>query len=498
MTDLASRRSARFSVRSKQLGRILMENNAVQVEQIAKALKIQEQRGGLLGFILREMGACDDAAIAAALLKQVQVSDICCADVTVPAEYTALVPKELCLSEKLSPFERLGGLLCVVMGNPLNRRAIDNIEQTTGLKVKPFKAPWAHIKELIERTYTPENIAAAQTGNATASAVPTISLSEEPAEAVPEEISLDLEPEPAVPAPAPTPAPPSPLPDTQAPKTSKTTPRKKDAEQEVAIEGLDSLGDTDAAEIVEADERGLRKRLRPGKKTKKYKRERPRQGPVQINVDLDSLDLQKADKIVDTSGTDDEPMEEIVAEASDKSAGEGAAALFSDVPDTGTPVPDAALEKVAPAEVKKDNAQESVPLALGLVEDADFYAADALPPAATERSEELAKLLDELPVAEVVAECVADWRRQRARTSATARLMPREPATVEAPAPAKQKKVLPVWAEPAPNEVLKATPLEEDAFQEILAEGVEVDPVGEWDGCFAGCGPVIAGPFLEK
>ena len=39
------------------------------------------------------------------------------------------------------------------MGNPLNRRAISQIEQGTHFKVKSFKSTWPKINELIQRTY---------------------------------------------------------------------------------------------------------------------------------------------------------------------------------------------------------------------------------------------------------------------------------------------------------------------------------------------------------
>src|SRR5436190_21807876 len=95
----ASRRSSRFSMRSKQLGQLLLENGDVQAEQVAEALKHQEQNGGLVGQILQQTGACTDQAIAAALLKQVQVTDIRCDELQVPPDVVELVQRELCEAE---------------------------------------------------------------------------------------------------------------------------------------------------------------------------------------------------------------------------------------------------------------------------------------------------------------------------------------------------------------------------------------------------------------
>jgi L-seryl-tRNA(Ser) seleniumtransferase len=160
---VSARRPVRFAPHTKPLAQLLVESGDIQVEQVNEAILVQEQQGGLLGQILRQRGTCTDEVIVNALLKQMQVTDIQCEEIYAPLDVLKLVPREQCDSEKLCPFERLGKLLCVVMGNPLNRSAINAIEEATNLKVKPFKAPWPRIKDLLERSYSriPASAAAA-------------------------------------------------------------------------------------------------------------------------------------------------------------------------------------------------------------------------------------------------------------------------------------------------------------------------------------------------
>jgi tetratricopeptide (TPR) repeat protein len=73
---------------------LLLENGDVTAEQVAAALKHQEENGGLVGQILVANGDCADTAISAALLKQVQVTDIKCDELAIPPDITALVPRE--------------------------------------------------------------------------------------------------------------------------------------------------------------------------------------------------------------------------------------------------------------------------------------------------------------------------------------------------------------------------------------------------------------------
>jgi len=145
------RGSSRFSMRSRKLGQLLLEGGDIKPEQLAQALRIQTQKGGPLGRILQELGVCQAAAVETALHRQVQITDVRCEELNIPPDVLAKVPRAQCESEKLCPFEVIGSHLCVVMGNPLNRAAVNAIEAHTRLKVKVFKAPWPKIRELLER-----------------------------------------------------------------------------------------------------------------------------------------------------------------------------------------------------------------------------------------------------------------------------------------------------------------------------------------------------------
>lgn len=343
-------------MRSKQLGQLLLDDNVIQAEHIAKALKIQEKKGGLVGQILRDMGCCDDAAIAAALLKQVQVTDVHCEDLAVEPACIAKVTRDQCETDKLCPFEVLGNLLCVVMGNPLNRKAINALEDSSRLKVKPFKAPWAKIHELIERTYTDDNMAAA--GDA-AEAGPLLDL--------PEELpALDLED-----AAAPT--------EIRLPEVGAPEPEK---EPELAIEGLDEL-DENQAELIETDNRGLSQRNRKPRILDESQAKNLPKKEAKVNVDLDTLDLSEASEVVgtpDAGAAQEEELEEISAAAA--------------APEPGK----RAIE----------------PFTLSEVGDDFFFTPDAVPQEGTELPPAFFELIAQLPEAEVVAESLEAWEASKA------------------------------------------------------------------------------------
>ena len=60
--------------RNNEIGQVLIRNGAITPEQLRQALRVQSERGGHVGAILRQMGACDSRAIANALIEQVRVA----------------------------------------------------------------------------------------------------------------------------------------------------------------------------------------------------------------------------------------------------------------------------------------------------------------------------------------------------------------------------------------------------------------------------------------
>ncbi|MBI3831921.1 MAG: hypothetical protein HY291_20535 [Planctomycetes bacterium] len=456
----SSRRSSRFSMRSKQIGQLLQEANEVKAEHIAKALKIQEQQGGLIGQILRSMGVCKPSAVRDSLLKQVQVTDIHCEDLTPEPTVLGMVSKEQCETDKLCPFEAVEGLLCIVMGNPLNRRAINAIEEATKVKVKPFKAPWPKIKEMIDRSYTDENMAAA-------ASAPTEEASD--SDEAPAIEELDAEPPAEIPAPdfgGPTEAV-----AVEEPAADEETPPEPESQPEDLIEGLDTLNDGNA-EVIETDGRGLTR-----KKKEEVEEEAPKpKAPkiAKVNVNLDELDLNEASEVV---GEEDEEEEEQLEEI------------------TGEAAPAAAKPKPAAASAPKIEALA----AFSAVPDAYFYEEGAAPEEGSERTEELLELIQQLPVAEVVAESAADYRAAQEKKAKTPAPKPAaapalkasaKPAAAAAPA----KKEVAVEHTAAPKEPVTAVALSDSEFNALVA-ALEPDPVGEWDWQYAAPGPVLVEEF---
>ena len=447
MADL-SRHSTRFSMRSKQLGQLLLESGSVQAEQVARALKIQEQKGGMLGQVLQEIGACSNQSIAQALLKQVRVTDVKCEELAVPPEVAELVSRETCEAEKLCPFERLGNLLCVVMGNPLNRRAISQIEETNHVKVKSFKSIWPKIHELIQRTYGESEI------DEDAELDATISSHEmAPAEAA---AALELEKAVKVTGIVEIPPPEFENPVPLAPVARKN--RLPERPFEPKIEGIDNLDDAHA-EVIQSDKRGLTKSLR-GSSDAGDEPSKPKiQKRAIINVDLDALDLSAGEVVEEKT---EEGYEEIPATSASKLYSRFAGEIIQ----------------------------------LKAVDDAYFFADKA--PADGVRSDDLVKAVSALPVAEVVAESIGDYEaKQAARHEEKIKRAEKPVFRASASSFVAAVKDRPVELQPSPATVMTAVLISETEFQKNMSNLGE-DPVGEWDWIFIATGPVAVQVYEES
>ncbi len=441
-------------MRSKQIGQLLLENGDVQSEQIASSLEQQEQSGGMIGQILQNNGFCSAEAIAAALLKQVQVTDIRCDELTVQPDVAELVSREFCEAEKLCPFERLGTLVCVVMGNPLNRRAISQIEQNTHFKVKSFKSVWPKIKELIERTYDAQpaeggeiQLEGGQQQEFDIDA-PVIELP-----APPQEDSLLGEPEQPMEIQEP-----EPVPQPRAQPAARIhRPAPPPQAPDLKIKGIDDLNE-DNAEVIETNRRGLNARPRQTPADEPAPRPKPVK-VAKVNIDLENFDINSGE-VVKTGGIDD----------------------------------DANLEEIA-----FDGVTHPVPLKV--VHDSYFFENGKAP--LGERSDELLLIIGELAVATTVAQSIGELREQQAANPVKPPKAPARTSTAGAQAVAAAAASAtavadrPLELQPSPVAVMQAVPIPEIEFQRFTQKLGE-DPVGEWDWQFAASGPIAVTAYEEN
>lgn len=137
----------------KQLGELLIERGVITKSQLDKALEVQKKKGGLLGQILVELGFTQEDQIAQSLTVQYGFPYLPLTNYELNAEIVKLIPENVAKQYCLIAVDKIGDTLTVAMCNPLNHKAIEDIELLTKCNVQVFVCTFTDINSAISRFY---------------------------------------------------------------------------------------------------------------------------------------------------------------------------------------------------------------------------------------------------------------------------------------------------------------------------------------------------------
>ncbi|MCX7928031.1 MAG: hypothetical protein N2606_07900 [Candidatus Omnitrophica bacterium] len=139
---------------NKQLGELLIEFGVINQQQLEKALLVQkERRSGLIGEILVELGYAKEEDIAQALTVQYGFPYLPLSSYEISPEIISLVPAKIARTYLLIPIDKIGNTLTLVMANPLNTKAVEEVEQHCGCSIQTFVSTISDVKNAIEKYY---------------------------------------------------------------------------------------------------------------------------------------------------------------------------------------------------------------------------------------------------------------------------------------------------------------------------------------------------------
>ena len=138
---------------SKQLGELLLERGIITEGQLEKAIKLQREKGGLIGQILVALGYAKEEEIAQALTVQYGFPYLPLEHYEINSEAIKLIPENVAKQYNLIAIDRIGDLLTIAMSNPLNVQAVEDIELITKSKVQVFVSTMTDINNAIKKYY---------------------------------------------------------------------------------------------------------------------------------------------------------------------------------------------------------------------------------------------------------------------------------------------------------------------------------------------------------
>ena len=140
---------------ASRLGELLVRNNLITKEQLAKALDEQKESGGhgRLGSILIKNGLLSEEDLTSFLSKQYGVPSINLNEFEVDPAVIKTIPVEIAQKYQIIPVNRAGSTLIIAMSDPSNIFAIDDIKFMTSYNVEVVVASETAIKTAIDKFY---------------------------------------------------------------------------------------------------------------------------------------------------------------------------------------------------------------------------------------------------------------------------------------------------------------------------------------------------------
>jgi type IV pilus assembly protein PilB len=140
-------------VTTKQLGELLIERKVITSEQLQKALDYQKVNGGLIGEILVQLGFSKEEDIVQVLTAQYGFPYLPLTNYDIDLESIKLIPEPVARQYCLILIDKIGNNLTVAMSNPLNTKAIEDVEMLTKCVVQAFVSTTTDIRKAIKRCY---------------------------------------------------------------------------------------------------------------------------------------------------------------------------------------------------------------------------------------------------------------------------------------------------------------------------------------------------------
>ncbi len=139
---------------TKQLGNLLVERRVITAAQLADALAVQTQQGGLLGQVIVERGFATDEDITLAVATQYGLPYLSLKSYVLDPAILKLVPAALASQHAIIPLDRIDDLLTLAVADPFHRQPIHELETMHHCTAELFVSTLGDILQVIKRYYT--------------------------------------------------------------------------------------------------------------------------------------------------------------------------------------------------------------------------------------------------------------------------------------------------------------------------------------------------------
>jgi type IV pilus assembly protein PilB len=136
-----------------KIGELLVRENLLSAEQLARAREETRSKGGRLGAQITALGFLEENELTDFVAKQYGVPSINLDEFEIESAVIALIPEEVAAKHVVIPVNRAGSTLILATSDPSNIFALDDIKFLTGYNIQPVVASEDSIKRAIDRYY---------------------------------------------------------------------------------------------------------------------------------------------------------------------------------------------------------------------------------------------------------------------------------------------------------------------------------------------------------
>ncbi|MGA1843469.1 MAG: GspE/PulE family protein, partial [bacterium] len=148
----------KYSAGYTQIGELLIQEGLLTLNQLEQGYAKQKRTGEKIGVILVNMGVISEQDLLKALAKQLNIQYVPPSRLSVvDPDLARIIPEHVARKHLALAFKKLTTALMVVMADPFDLLAIDDIQRVVGMNVQPAISSGKDIETAITQIFTPRD-----------------------------------------------------------------------------------------------------------------------------------------------------------------------------------------------------------------------------------------------------------------------------------------------------------------------------------------------------
>jgi type II secretion system protein E len=137
------------------IGQLLLHKNYIKEKELQECLAQAKLLKKRIGQIAVDLGFVTEEQLTEVLSEQTGLPIAPIKNLTISQEILALIPAKYCKKHRVVPYHKANNLILVVMNDPLDIQALNDISLMLGYQVKPALCTDSELKELLQRQSNP-------------------------------------------------------------------------------------------------------------------------------------------------------------------------------------------------------------------------------------------------------------------------------------------------------------------------------------------------------